>query len=136
MKTPRHLPASRMTAAQLRKALAVSKKQTRDATRLAGILAEPKEPVTILEKAATAVFGAREDNYSHPRVNFARIARRFTAALAEVLRPGAEVDEGHVTELMIQIKLARLESTPAHADSLIDIAGYAECGARVVGIDE
>lgn len=90
---------------------------------------------SILEEAQAAVYGAREKDYGHPRDDFARIADLWTAYLRQ-----AETTDGitsvQVAHMMVLLKLARLIETPAHRDSWVDIAGYAQTGARVMGLDE
>ena len=83
----------------------------------------------ILDKAATAVYGERAATYGHPRENFQRIADLFTAYL------GRSVSVVDVANLMILVKVARLQESPNHEDSIVHIAGYAAAMARAVGID-
>jgi hypothetical protein len=73
--------------------------------------ARPVTP-TILDEARDAVFGARAKTYGHPAVNFDRTAKMWGP-----------------------VKLARLVESPRHRDSWVDLAGYAETGARVLGLD-
>lgn len=93
-----------------------------------------------LEKALDAV-NARPKSYGPPEQNFDRIARRWNVHLENrdlqlVKWEGGIAIAAHLTAtdvaiLMADIKLARLEESPGHADSWIDLAGYAACGAEV-----
>ncbi len=47
--------------------------------------------------------------------------------LARKLLPDAEITPGDAAKMMICVKLARLMTTPNHADSILDIAGYSAC---------
>ena len=74
----------------------------------------------VLGKARGAVHGERDELYGHPRDNLARIARIWSVIL------GVDVSPEEVAACMVGLKLARLAQTPNHADTWIDIAGYAE----------
>lgn len=95
--------------------------------------------VETLEKALDAV-NRRPKSYGPPEQNFDRIAARWNAHLWNRYGMPAETPEGEnlplldVTDVAVMcadIKLARLEETPDHEDSWIDLAGYAACGAEV-----
>lgn len=68
----------------------------------------------------------RGEKYGNAADNFERIAVLWTAIL------GYEVTKAHVAQMMIALKLARLCATPDHADSWVDIAGYAALGGEVM----
>ena len=70
--------------------------------------------------------GAR---YGHPRENFARIGRVWSAIL------GQEVTPEQVGLCMIGVKLARLVETPDDHDSLVDISGYVGTMQMLAGVD-
>lgn len=82
-------------------------------------------------KHATDAVTKRHAHYGAPGDNFDAIARRWRAHL--VNRFGAEIaiDASDVAVMMADVKLARLEHDPKHADSWIDLAGYAACGAEI-----
>ncbi len=97
-----------------------------------------------LEKALEAVT-RRPKAYGPPEQNFERIARRWNTHLVNVgifydprviSDPGAHngITAIDVAAMMADMKLARLEETPDHDDSWIDLAGYAACGAEVSGV--
>lgn len=89
---------------------------------------------TILQEAQAAVYGERGDTYGHPSLNFERTAELWQAHMCN-RKPGLmRVDD--VAIMLALMKIARLEETPEHRDGWADLAGYAECGARVMGIDE
>jgi len=89
---------------------------------------------TILERAADAVFNDRQENYGHPSRNFARIASLWNAYLSQY--GTTKIASEDVAIMMILMKVARLIETPDHEDSIVDIAGYAEAYARMLGIDK
>lgn len=78
------------------------------------------------EKGAQLVRGDRQDCYGHPLDNHIRIARFWTARLVEKLLPGEVIEPHEVAACMRLTKEARLMHTRGHADSLDDIAGYAD----------
>jgi hypothetical protein len=86
------------------------------------------------------VFGARQGTYGHPRADFQRTAALWQAYLS-TKSPASSPEGGFLTPedvayMMILLKMARLMETPNHRDSIVDIAGYAQTAARVVGIDD
>lgn len=91
-----------------------------------------EKPVTptILDEAREAVFGARAKTYGHPKQNFGRTAGMWMPIFAK------EVSGADVALAMAAVKLARLVESPGHRDSWVDLAGYAETGARVLGLDD
>lgn len=90
----------------------------------------PQESPTVLDEAQEAVFGARQSNYGHPRVNFQRIADLWSVIVGTAITPE------QTGLMMVCLKIARLMETPDHRDSYVDIAGYAQATARAVGLDE
>ncbi len=86
----------------------------------------------MLDKAAAAVKD-RQFTYGPPNKNFANIAELWNAWLAaryeDKMMP--LLDATDVSMMSILIKSARLAETPDHADSWLDIAGYAGCGLQV-----
>lgn len=90
---------------------------------------------SILEEAQGVVFGPRQGVYGHPRDDFQRTRDLWQAYLTGRGFTGV-VESTDVSYMMILLKMARLMESPEHRDSIVDIAGYAETAARVVGIDE
>ncbi len=80
---------------------------------------------SVLMEAEELVNGARGAIYGHPRENFQRICDLWNAYLDG--RPGGQATpisaEDHAI-MMILVKVARLQQTPEHRDSQVDIAGY------------
>jgi hypothetical protein len=74
--------------------------------------------MTILEEAQNVVHGPRREDYDHPKRNFDRICRMWSAIL------GIEVTPRQHALCMIAVKLARDAHAPKR-DNLVDIAGYA-----------
>ena len=79
----------------------------------------------ILEKAADIVDGERQKDYGSPEQAFKRIANLWGAYL------GRELTAKDVSILMMLLKIARLMQNSEHADSWVDIAGYAACGGSI-----
>lgn len=93
----------------------------------------------LLETAIEAV-ADRGLNYGRPEDNFRRIARLWSTHLVNRYGEGfggdttvavPALDEHDVAQMMILMKVARLENSPKHADSAVDIAGYAACIAEL-----
>ena len=75
----------------------------------------------VLAPAMLAVHGERGETYGHPRDDFGRTARLWAAYL------GVPVTPEQVGICLALVKVSRLAATPGHRDSLVDLAGYAEC---------
>lgn len=95
----------------------------------------------LLETAIEAV-ADRGLNYGRPEDNFRRIARLWSTHLVNRYGEGfggdttiatPTLDEHDVVQMMILMKIARLENSPTHMDSLVDCAGYAACGGEIAG---
>jgi hypothetical protein len=78
----------------------------------------------VLRTAEQLVMGDRNKDYSDPSDNFRQTADLWEAYL------GTPIKAHDVAVLMILAKVARLSVSPDKADSWIDIAGYAACGAE------
>lgn len=81
----------------------------------------------VLTTAERLVNGDRDQAHGQPAVTFQRIADLWSAHLDITVTPA------QVAQLMILFKVARLSANPMNADSWIDVAGYAACGAEVAG---
>ncbi len=79
-----------------------------------------------LESAAKAVLTDRSQQYGEPEDSFRMIARLWSVYLDYAVRPC------DVAAMMALLKIARLGENPLHADSWVDLAGYAACGAECV----
>ena len=73
---------------------------------------------TIADKAKKIVFGDREQTYCDPGKNLRMIAGMWSAYL------GIEITPEQVCDMMVQLKIVRLKSSPDHEDSKVDIIGY------------
>lgn len=83
----------------------------------------------VLHGAFKATRGDRQDVYGHPADDFNRIATMWTAI------KGIQFTAEEVAAFQIAVKLSRLAHSPGHADSMLDIAGYADCMYRCVDSD-
>lgn len=79
----------------------------------------------ILTEAEKIVYGDREQTYGTPTKNLKQIARLWSAYL------DTEITAHEVCDMMILLKIARLQNNPEHRDSLVDIAGYAALKERI-----
>lgn len=78
-----------------------------------------------LETAIKCVCGERQDQYGTPENNFATIAGLWTVYLNH------PVTASDVAMMMALLKIARIKTGTATADSFVDLAGYAACGAEI-----
>lgn len=78
----------------------------------------------VLRTAEQLVMGDRNKDYSDPKDNFDQTAGLWSEYLKVPLKAH------DVAVLMILAKVARLSTSPDKADSWVDIAGYAACGAE------
>jgi hypothetical protein len=81
--------------------------------------------------AADAAVSARADAYGSPEALFHQIAERWSLHLLYRHNIVISLSSSDVAAMMIEMKQARLSKDPSHADSWVDIAGYAACGAEV-----
>lgn len=79
-------------------------------------------------EAHRLVFGDRNDTYDHPAIDYAR-----TAALFKALT-GIDLDVRQAVAFMLCVKLSRIGAALDNGfeaktvrDSLVDLAGYADC---------
>lgn len=77
-----------------------------------------------LDAAAACVLKDRASQYGGPENNFERIADLWEAYLH------APISALDVAMMMSLLKIARAKANPAHADSFVDLAGYAACAAE------
>ena len=78
-----------------------------------------------LDAAAAAVLQNRQKTYGSPEDNFRAIGIVWEQIL------GVKVTPAQVAMCMAGLKLMRLRESPDHADSWVDLAGYAACGSEV-----
>lgn len=89
--------------------------------------------MSVMTEAEGLVNGARAAAYGHPMENFQRICWLWNAYLRgrSVGSSGEITTEDHAI-MMILVKVARLQETPDHRDSLVDICGYAGTYEKLV----
>lgn len=88
--------------------------------------------------AALEAVNARPKAYGPPERNFTRISRHWNVYLTGKYGAGSAplLDAVDVAAMMALMKIARLEETPDHVDSWVDLAGYAACGAECATVIE
>jgi len=85
---------------------------------------------------ATAAVADRGAAYGTVKENFDRIAGLWNQHLINrgVLKDATKALDAHDVAMMnVLMKIARLEQTPSHQDSWVDVAGYAACGNNLPG---
>jgi hypothetical protein len=94
---------------------------------------EPKHE-SICQEAHRIQGGDRQQDYGSPKQNFEDIAHVWTSYL-QVKRAGhPPVDAVDVAHMMILMKIVRNNHKPKR-DNAVDIAGYAQCLAKIQGFD-
>ena len=98
----------------------------------AGAEQAPMPREKLLQLALSITSNDRNKAYGNPEDNFQNIADYWNTYLTQ--RAGGGTVEFRFTSqdvphMMILMKMARLATNPGHYDSLVDIAGYAACGA-------
>lgn len=81
-----------------------------------------------LREAEKLITGDRNKNYGSPTENFDATAALWNIQLGHKLKPGESFTATDVALLMIQLKMARLKTSPSNRDHYVDIEGYAACG--------
>lgn len=94
----------------------------------------------VLEKARACVCGEREEDYGSPEDSFGCIAELWEAYLrAACVSPNAiiTVTPTDVAMMMALLKIARVGTSTigGTADSFVDLAGYAACGAECADVE-
>jgi len=80
---------------------------------------------TVADEAKTLVYGERAQAYGHPYDDFSRTADLWNALFRDKLHVLACFTATDVAAAMRMVKESRLQATPEHRDSLVDIVGYA-----------
>lgn len=93
------------------------------------------EPESILEEAMRITSGDRQRDYDHPLRNHERISDLWNAYLKCRATPESPISPLDAAIMMILLKIARCCKTPTR-DCFVDIAGYARCGARIIGFED
>ncbi len=84
----------------------------------------------VIAAAAEAVNVSRRAAYGDLTQNFKLIANLWSCYLGVVIAPA------DVAALMALFKVSRIRANASHADSWVDLAGYAACGAEVAPVAE
>lgn len=78
----------------------------------------------VLDRAGECVLQDRNTQYGSPEDSFSEIAGLWSFFL------GTEIKAYQVAVMMALMKIARIKYNPTHADSWVDLAGYAACGSE------
>lgn len=92
---------------------------------LTGKYTEETPRTKLLMEANGIVNKDRNSIYGNPEDNFQDIAELWSAY------KGTSFSPMDVVIMNMLIKVARLKKTPGYRDGLVDIAGYAACGADI-----
>jgi hypothetical protein len=84
----------------------------------------------ILDRAAECVLQDRNTQYGSPEDSFSEIAGLWSFFL------GTKVKAYQVAVMMALMKIARIKYNPTHADSWVDLAGYAACGSEASELEK
>lgn len=77
-----------------------------------------------------ALVAARGEDYGPPDWDHKRVADYWSLHMRNVHGTVCELTALDVQMMIMMIKMVRLETTPTHMDSLLDIAGYAACAGE------
>lgn len=83
----------------------------------------------ILDQAIACVTRDRQNTYGDAEDNFSDIAELANVLLSRKLREKLSATD--VAVFCCCIKMARIKSSPNHADNWVDLAGYAACGGGI-----
>ncbi len=83
---------------------------------------------SVCQQAHALTTGDRKDVYGHPSENFGNIAKLWSTYL------GREITAEQVAVCQILVKVERLRHAPGHLDSIVDVAGYANCMGMILEI--
>lgn len=85
-----------------------------------------KQSQTILDEAKNIISGPRRESYGHPTPNHQAIANLWNAFLdnRRGFGTGGPLSPAEVATMMCLLKIARLQYTPEHKDSLLDAISY------------
>jgi hypothetical protein len=81
---------------------------------------------SVLNEANKIVNGERASTYGGPEDSFKTIAGFWSV----YLKTEFPLDAADVAAMLALLKIARLQTSPNHRDSWVDLAGYAACGAE------
>lgn len=81
---------------------------------------------TVIQEAARIIHGPRRESYGHPTPNHTAIAALWSAFLSNrgVLGVAGPLTPQEAATMMALLKIARLQFTPDHRDSIVDAISY------------
>lgn len=93
----------------------------------------PVHDSTILGEAWDIIHGDREKTYGSPDKNLSLVANYWNIYIKALTGTDPGLTGESVCLMMILLKLARLQNSPTHRDSQVDICGYAALMNKVQG---
>ena len=88
----------------------------------------------ILDRSASLITGPRASEYGPPQESFARIAGVWNWWLSSSDRDPVILPRD-VAMMMALLKVARAAQSSDHADSYVDLAGYAAIAGELAGVE-
>lgn len=96
-----------------------------------------KGPESVLQEAERIINGERAKDYGDSIYNdFKTIGELWSVVLNTRHGTSVVVSSDDVAMMMLLLKVSRSIKNTTHRDSLVDIAGYAGCAAKLRGIDQ
>lgn len=96
-----------------------------------------KGPESVLQEAERIINGERAKAYGDSVYNdFKTIGELWSVVLNTRHGTSVVVSSDDVAMMMLLLKVSRSIKNTTHRDSLVDIAGYAGCAAKLRGIDQ
>lgn len=90
----------------------------------------PSDPkVELLDAAKAVCTGDRRRDYGDALGNHSQVAALWRSYLGD--RPVSSITAEDAAVMMVLVKIARLAKSPAHYDSMVDLAGYAAVMAEI-----
>jgi Domain of unknown function (DUF6378) len=96
-----------------------------------GTVTYSRDSLPLLVEADQLINGQRQADYGDKLTNFSQMAMLINGTLAHKLLPGALITPEDAALIMMQVKVSRLAKSPNHRDTILDIAGYAGCYAKL-----
>jgi hypothetical protein len=98
---------------------------------------QQRQPESVLQEAHRIINGERAQTYGDSVYNdFKTIGELWSVVINSRYGTSVDVSSDDVAMMMLLLKVARAIKNTSHRDSLVDVAGYAGCAAKLRGIDQ